>query len=230
MNTRNQILCAWSGLLFALLFMSGFQLVAQFVPPPSPNASAAEIAGIYGARTWQIRLGLLMMMTSCGLVCAFVAAIAVQMRRMEGTARILTYLQLSAGTASVAFLILPILFWTAAAFRPARDPELILLLSDLGWIIFLMPFTTFVIQNFAIGFAILGDSNPTPVLPRWLGFFTLWVGVLFIPGGLLTFFKTGPFAWNGVFVFWIPLVIFFVWYLVMFKFLRGAILSQARSG
>jgi len=53
------------------------------------------------------------------------------------------------------------------------------------------------------------------------------VGVLFVPGGLLTFFKTGPFAWNGIFVWWVPFLVFFSWYLVMFVMLRKAILKQA---
>ena len=58
---------------------------------------------------------------------------------------------------------------------------------------------------------------------------TLWVGALFVPGGLLTFFKHGPFAWNGLFAFWIPLLTFFAWYLLMFVFLRKAIIDEARA-
>jgi hypothetical protein len=55
------------------------------------------------------------------------------------------------------------------------------------------------------------------------------VAVLFIPGGLLTFFKTGPFAWSGVFVYWVPLVVFFSWYLVMFVVLRQAAIKAGRA-
>ena len=124
---------------------------------------------------------------------------------------------------------MPSLIWTAAAFRPERDPELLLLLNDLGWITFLMPFTTFIVQNFAIGFAILGDQRTHPIFPRWRGFFNFWVAVLFIPGGLLTFFKTGPSAWNGLFVWWIPFLVFFTWYLLMFYMLRGVVLRQAED-
>jgi len=226
---RNQLLCAWSGVVFTLLFMVGFWLVSHFVPPPSPSATATQIAEMYQGRTWQIRLGLFLMMASCGFACAFQALISTHMKRIEGGAPALTYTQLAAGAAGVPFLIVPTLFWTVAAFRPDRDPNLILLLNDLGWIMLLMPFTTFVIQNFALSFAILSDRGAPPVFPRWLGFFTLWVGVLFIPGGLLTFFKRGPFAWDGVFVFWIPLLIFFTWYLVMFTFLRRMALAQART-
>ncbi len=229
MNTRNQLLCAWSGFGFALLFMTGFWLIAGFVPPPSPDASATDIAALYQQHTWQIRLGQFLMMGSSGLILPFVAAISIQMRRMEGSPPILTYTQLASGAVGAVFLILPCLIWTTAAYRPERSPELIQLLNDLGWIVLLMPFTSFVVQNFAIGLAVLGDQGELQVFPRWVGFFSMWVGVMFIPGGLLTFFKHGPFAWNGLFAFWIPLLVFFCWYLVMFVFLRQGILAQART-
>ena len=104
---------------------------------------------------------------------------------------------------------------------------MILLLNDLGWIMLLMTFTTFVVQNFAIGLCILGDKRERPTLPRWVGYFNFWVGVLFIPGGLLTFFKTGPFAWDGLFVWWVPLIVFFIWYVAMFVLLRNAVKQQS---
>ena len=170
-----------------------------------------------------------MMMGCSGLIAPFVAVISIQMKRMEDTPSILSYTQLSSGTAGIIFLILPCVIWTVAAFRPERDPALILLLNDFGWITFLMPFGTFVVQNFAIGFAILGDKSAVPVLPRWIGFFTIWVAILFLPGALLTFLKTGPFAWDGLFVFWVPLNIFFGWYLVMIVCLRKAIIEQGRA-
>lgn len=47
-----------------------------------------------------------------------------------------------------------------------------------------------------------------------------------LPGGLVTFFKSGPFAWNGILAFWLPLTVFGIWYGVMFMLLRKAILGQ----
>ncbi len=229
MNTRIQLLCAWSGLAFALIFMLGFALLAQFVPPPSPNAVAAEVAARYREATAGIRFGALLMMISAGFIGPFVAVICIQIRRMEGTPPILAHTQLACGTIGIAFFILPALAWTAAAFRPDRDAQLVLLLNDLGWLTFLMPFGTFVVQNIAIGLAILGDRGSPTLFPRWVAFFTLWVAVLLIPGGLLTFFKTGPFAWDGLFAFWVPLVVFFAWYLVVVWFLRRAILAGAAA-
>jgi hypothetical protein len=229
MNARHQMLCTWSGPVFVAVFTVGFWFLAHYLPPPSPNAGAADIAALYRQNTGQIRLGMLLMMACSALVAPFVAIIAVQMKRLEGGAGVLTCTQLSAGTVGILFLILPALLWTVAAFRPERDPNLILLLNDLGWIFFLMPFGTFAVQNLAIGIAILAHSGPS-VFPRWAGYFNLWVAVLFVPGGLLTFFKTGPFAWDGLFVFWVPLVVFLLWYGAMFVLLRQAIAKSSPAG
>ena len=229
MNTRSQLLCAWSGFVFALLFTLGFWPLAQFMPPPSPNLSAADVAAMYQAHTTQFRCGVVVMMVSAGLILPFVTAISVQMERMEGAPGILSKLQLVSGAVGVIFFIVPCLAWGMASFRPDRAADLILLLSDLGWISFLFAIATFIVQNLAIGFAILGDKNASPAYPRWMGYFTVWTAVLFLPGGMLLFFKTGPFAWNGLFVFWIPFVVFFVWYLLMFVYLRKAIIDQAAA-
>ncbi|MGK2912946.1 MAG: hypothetical protein ACSLE5_00555 [Porticoccaceae bacterium] len=229
MNTRSQLLCAWGGPAFVVVFTVGLWFVAHYLPPPSPTAGAQEIAALYRENTSQIRLGMFLMMACSALIAPFVAAIAVQMKRMETGTPVLTYAQLSSGTVGILFFILPAMIWTTAAFRPERDAELILLLNDLGWILFLMPFTSFVVQNIAIGTAILANKSEQQPFPRWTGYFNFWVAVLFVPGGLLTFFKTGPFAWNGLFVFWVPLVVFFLWYGVMFVLLRKAIMQQAAS-
>ena len=229
MNMRNQMLCTWSGPVFVAVFTVGFWFLAHYLPPPSPNVGATDIAALYQQHTGQIRLGMFLMMACSALVAPFVAVISVQMKRIESGAGVLTYTQLSAGTVGILFLILPALLWTVAAFRPERDPNLILLLNDMGWIFFLMPFGTFMIQNLAIGIAILAHSGPQ-IFPRWAGYFNLWVAVLFVPGGLLTFFKTGPFAWDGLFVFWVPLVVFLLWYGVMFVLLRQAIAKSSPTG
>jgi hypothetical protein len=221
--------CVWSGIAFAVFFTLGFWPISHFMPPPSPTMDAAEVASMYAANTNQIRFGLLVMMGSSGLILPFTVAIAAQMKRMEDAPTTLTYLQLVSGALGTMFFIVPCVLWSVAAFRPERSPELIQLMNDAGWMLFLMPFTTFIVQNFAIGIAILGDTSAQPVFPRWLGFFNFWVAVLFIPGGLLTFFKTGPFAWNGLLAFWVPFVVFFTWYIVMFVFMRQGVINQSSA-
>ena len=230
MNTRNQMVCVWSAIVFAILCLVGFFPFANFIPPISPSLSSEEVAAIYLDNSLSMRFGILLIMTSAGFMCPFVAALAVQMKRIEGHTSPLAIAQISAGSLGALIFVFAAVFWTGAAFRPERDHELIMMLNDLGWITLLMTFGPFIIQNFALGLCILGDTHEVPILPRWVGFYNLWVGILFIPGGLLTFFKTGPFAWDGLFVWWIPFLVFFTWYLVMFYILRNAVKQQARAG
>jgi hypothetical protein len=74
---------------------------------------------------------------------------------------------------------------------------------------------------------VLGDRGETPVLPRWAGYLNFWVGLLFCPAALAYFFKSGPLAWHGVFVFWLGTVAYGVWALAMWYVLRRAVLDQS---
>ena len=65
---------------------------------------------------------------------------------------------------------------------------------------------------------------------QWVGYYNFWNGVTFIPGGMLTFFKTGPFAYDGLFVWWIPFTFFFGWFPVIFFVIRKAISQQRLAG
>ena len=229
MNSRTQLLCAWSGLAFTLLFAVGFWPLAQFVPPPAPNMTAAEVVAMYQASHTRLCLGILVMMLSTGLYLPFITVISVQIKHIEASPGILSRLQLVSGGLSVIFFIFACVGWGAAAFRLERSPELVMLMNDFGWMTLLMTVSTFAVQNFAIGFAILGDKNAYPVYPRWMGYFTFWVGVSFIPGVMLIFFKTGPFAWNGLFSFWLPFTAFFVWFQLMFVYMRKNIIEQSAT-
>ena len=154
------------------------------------------------------------------LTIPWVALISPHMRRTEGAFPLLSVTQLVAGVATLAILILPFIAWSTQTFRPDRDPELILLLSDFGWLFLVMTFGPFSVQLVSIGLAAFADKSTPPVFPRWAGYFNIWMAILFIPTGLVTFFKTGPFAWSGLIGSWIPIVAFSGWYVVMFFVMR----------
>ncbi len=220
------MLCAWSGPMFMVVFGVGFWWIAGFVPPPSPSLSAADVAALYQQHTTSIRLGLAIALGSCGLIVPFVGLISAQIRRIQGISPAFCYAQLGAGSAGVLVLIIPMLVLEAVTYRPERDPNLTQMLNDLGWLMFIMPFTLASIQGAVLAAAILLDEAKRPVFPRWVAYFNIWVALLFIPGAVAVFFKSGPFAWNSVFPFWIPLVVFGSWFLVMFVVLRNIVLKQ----
>lgn len=225
-NTRGQRICLWSGPLFVVIFFIGFWPVAGFMPPTAPMMSAADIAAFYQANTQMIRLGHVIIIGASGLMMPFVALIAAQMSRIPGVSPAFMYTQLGAGAAGILLFIIPSLIWSFAAYFPARDPELTALLHGLGWMFFILPFTLAFVQNLAFGIAILLDTSSRPIFPRWSGYFNIWIAIFFMPGVLATFFKAGPFAWNGLFPFWLPASVFGLWFFVVCFLLHSAITRQ----
>jgi len=226
MNRRTQLVCVWLAPVGLLLLAAGFFAVARYFPVPSPGWTASRIADFYRDHTTRTRLGLLLCFIGVGVWGPFVAVLTRQMLRINPPRNPMALLQMIAGTAAWIFLLLPLLVLSAAAFRPDRPVAITQALHDLGWILFIMPFVPFVVQNVSIGVAILQDKAANPVFPRWVGYFNFWVAFLFLPGGLLTFFKGGPFAYNGLLAFWIPVFVFCAWLVVMPWVTAQAVLTE----
>lgn len=197
-----------------VLFIIGFVAIGGLVPPPSPADGAEEIAKFYDSNRTGIRIGLAITMVAGAVTAPFVGAITVQMRRIEGNHSPLAYTQLGTGMLGVLLFALPVMIMQAAVFRPDRNPDAILAIHDIGWIMLIGTYSCVFIQCLVVAACIFGDADGR-VYPRWLGYFNVWVAVMFLPGSLLYFFTDGPFAWNGIFVWWIPLTVFFGWFLVM---------------
>ena len=225
MDARSQMLCAWAGPAFVVSFSIGIWFVAGFVPPHSPMSNAADVAAFYQSNPTRIMIGLFITSFAATLWIPWAAALSAQMKRMGSP--VLADAQLGCGIATSVFVTLPIFVWIAAAYRPERNPELLLFFNDFAFIMFVGVVPPAYFQITCIGIATLLDKSAKPVFPRWVGFYNIWFALLTLPGGLCIFFKTGPFAWNGVLAFWMPLVLYGFWYAIMFMLLRKASREQA---
>lgn len=228
-NIQSQLFCAWGGPLSTLCWLLGFLVFAGFIPPLDPAASAEEIQKHYQAHPDMIRVGMWVTMLGGALMGPFWGAVYIQMKRIEGYYSPLANVQLGLGMIVILLFVLPCFALATAAFRPERDAELIMLMNDAGWLPFVAGFHCTFVQLFVIGYCILQDKEQK-VFPRWLAYVNFWVALLFLPAGCALFFKTGPFAWNGILAFWLAVVDFCGWYLLLFWYVRKAILKQAAAG
>jgi hypothetical protein len=153
--------------------------------------------------------------SSLGIVlyAPLLAVITTHMLRIEGRRPVLAFTQLATGTGTLLINVLPMLLWAMATFRADRSDDALLLLNDMGWLILFPAIMLFCLQNVAIGIAVL-NSDET-VFPRWVGFVNFFVALSFIPDVLAFFFHSGPFAWNGVFVFWLALTTYCIFLCTM---------------
>lgn len=230
MSIGMQRVFAWSGIVMMVLFLIGFWPVAGYVPPSHPRDSVQEILTFYRDDTDLIRLGLWMTTYAAALCVTFFVVISVQLRRIEGRDSPIAWAQMICGGLFAIEFIIPLMLWQGAAYRPDLDPVMTYRLHDLGWLFFLGVVSTGVLQAILIGVAILRDRREEPVFPRWVGYTSLWCALLFTPGGLIVFFKSGPLAWNGVIAWWLLLAGFGVWVIALVVgLLRYAIPHQERE-
>jgi hypothetical protein len=222
MSKRIQLVCAWSGPATVVIVSIGFLIAGVLPVPLGPNSTTEEVVDFYGHAT-RVAAGLVIAGLGVCLVFPLIALIGVFITRMEGRTPVLTFLQLVSGAATGVFLVMPLLLMTVIPFRPDRTPELTITLNDVAWLLFITPIGPFIIQNITIGTAILNDHRA--VLPRWVGYLNYWVAFSFVPDVLAFFFHSGPFAWRGIFVFWLAFVAYAVFLIAMGLVLRNAILA-----
>lgn len=223
MNKKGQRLCVWSGILSIVVFFIGFWPMAHFMPPLSPSMTGQALADFYLNNSVGIRVGGICITLSAGLLIPFYTEISIQMARIEGRYGPMSMSQMATAVMAVVPFIPAAGAMCVIAYRPDRDLNSIMLMSDYIWILLFMIAAPAMVQFFIIGYTILTDKSSTPIFPRWMGYFTFWCAVLGIPGNIIVFFYGGPFSWAGLFGYWIPASLFGMWTFAMAWLLFKAI-------
>ncbi|ASF09477.1 hypothetical protein NBRGN_110_02480 [Nocardia brasiliensis NBRC 14402] len=211
-SIRVQLLSTLSVLGVLALYVPGLVLVARFaLPIPSPDASAEQIAAMFAEHQTRIRFGVLMMVVGVFFFGPFGAVLVARTRRMEADVPVFTYLQLISFAATLAVTYLVPMAWALAAFRPRQDPNITQMFYDLGWFLLLYIWPLFTLWLWSLAAPILLAPKGTETFPRWVAYLSLWCGLLFAPSFLINFFKTGPFAYDGLFGAYVPAVALGLW-------------------
>lgn len=213
-------LCQWSAVAIAAVMTAGF-VIAGLVPPPSPSASAAEIVDFYFSDPGGMRVGITLMSIGAVFITTFGVAVAVHLRRIEGPSAPMAALQLAATAFIGAVTILYLFILLALMFRSDRDPDLILLLSDLTWVPFIGMWQPGALQGIAVGAAVLADRNPDRPghFPRWVGWVSLWYAFTSLVGIFVPFTVGGALGWTGVVPFYLGAGALFGWWIIIAFFM-----------
>ncbi|AKC41403.1 hypothetical protein [Mycobacteroides chelonae] len=160
-------------------------------------------------------LAAVLMMCSTFALFPVSALLVLIARRIERHAGLVTVMMgLTLATYLVMNFYTPFSF-AVAAFRTERDPALVQYASDYGFLQFIGGIPMFLMVWILSAYAILVLSpRHDPLIPRWFGYLNLWIAILYLPELLVFFFHSGPFAWNGVVGFWIPAILFIVYFAV----------------
>ncbi len=226
MSERSQRIVLWWAIVFALIYGFALVFLLHMVPPPSATWSAEHIAAWYAEHHTSIRIGAVIAGFTSAYMLPLSVVIALQMSRVEKGRPIWSALVMCGGAMMSIFLVLPPIFWGVAAFTPTRAPDATALMHELGMLTLTTTDQYYIFMWVAIVVICL---TPTRVkhspFPRWFGYLSAWIALMFEAGIFAFLARTGPFAWNGLLVFWSPLSLFGVWIAVqcylVFKALRA---------
>ena len=203
-------------LLWGVGLLIGFSLAWAFLyrmlPPPSPELSPAEIADHYTQYATPIRMGALVASYTSAFLVPFSLVVAFQLARIETGKPVWAVLSFAGGCFFSLFQVLPGVIWGLIAFDAARHPDISWTLNQFANLLLVSTDQYYMFQMVAIAYVGL-KANPDPLsaFPRWLCFLNIFVAIVFAVGGPSFFFKHGPFAWDGLIVFWLPTIGFFIW-------------------
>jgi len=229
-STRAQNVMIWWGVIFILIYGLSFGFLLKMVPLPSAELSAAQVAAFYLANSFQIRLGAAICSYTSAFMVPLAVVVSVQMARLERGVPIWSILQLAGGVMMSLFLVLPPLFWGVAAYTPTRAPEVTLLMHELANLTLTTTDQYYIFQMVAIAVVGLAQKpEPFSAFPRWFSYLTIWAAFMFEAGAIAFLPKSGPFAWNGLFVFWCPFCIFGAWFFVTSFNMLNAVRHQGRA-
>jgi hypothetical protein len=226
-SARSQTILVWWSLIFAVIFGVALGFLIQMLPPPAATLSADEIRDWYLQRSGEIKLGAVIASWTSGFLLPLLTVIGLQIARLERGRPVWGVLTPIAGAMSSLFLVLPPIFFGVAAFTPGRSADATATMHELG-VLTLVTTTQYFIFCWAgmIVASLVPKAAAASPFPRWFGYYSIWLVGMFELGAFAFLTRTGPFSWNGLFVFYCPFILFGIWIGVVVWKLLGALKVQ----
>lgn len=197
-----------------LLFMGAGFICGRFLPPPGPY-DAATTATYFHHDVDVKRLGVICLIVGGTMFIPFGAAIYERLRRVEGIGTVGATAQLGASIATTTLMMVFGPFLLVALQRTDMPDSTYQLLNHVTWMAWAGLWQPGALQAVSTACVIFSDKSPTPVFPRWIGWYSLFMAFGSLTGSLIPFFVDGPFAWNGFISFWVAAAVYFTWFAVM---------------
>ena len=193
---------AWTGPMCLLTFFAGWIVLSHNYPPPDPMFSPQQLVDEYYLKYRSgIMLGMSLAACFGMLYMPWTCLLSAQMMQREKVP-VLALMQLTGGLLTAWILVMCPCIWVwCAESAGSIDPQLTRTLHFIAWYIFNMTWMITAIQFVAIGVFALIDKRKPAMFPAWLAWFAIGVSITFIPLTFLPYFKSGPFAINGLWAF-----------------------------
>jgi hypothetical protein len=218
----DQWIAFWIVPVFFTLFGIVFVPLSWMMPPRSPSSPTSQIVGFMQSHTLLIACAILTL--TFGLAPLSNGCYLMQIKRMSVSPVFRYALIIGATTGAIVGMLFPMFCFGLGAFRTGYDPSVLSMLYDFGYLAYIGSLGCFCIMWMAFGLAILLDQNN--ILPKWLGYYTVWQYVTELMAAPVWIAKSGPFAWNGLMTFWFAMVLYVSWQFIVYICIYRAIKNQ----
>jgi hypothetical protein len=231
LELRLEYAAAWCGVVFLVGYLVSFGLLGHNDPPPSRGYSPQQLVDHY-FRPYhsQIVAGMVICMVVGVFYLPWAAAMSRVMLRKEHRLPLLSNISLLGGGITAWILAeFPGKILSAAAYG-ASQPVLQHSSWQEAWFIYDMTYMITGFEMIAVGIYTLTDRSESPVWPRWAGWLAIGGALSFLPESLLPYVKSGPFAVNGAWNFWVAFPWWLIWFgtysFYMLRYLRRQMVAQ----
>ena len=218
----DQWIAFWTVPFFFNLFGIVFVPLSWMMPPRSPGSSSSEIVDFMQSHNLLIACAVLTL--SFGLAPLSNAVYLIQIKRMSVSPVFRYSVMVGSMTGAIVGMLFPMFCFGLGAFRSGYDPSILALLYDFGYLAYIGSLGCFCVMWMAFGLAIILDRND--VLPKWLGYYTVWQYVTELMAAPVWISTSGPFAWNGLMTFWFAMVLYVSWQIIVYVCIFRAIKNQ----
>lgn len=206
-NPKLELWLSWITIVvFYNIFGVVFFGLTRTQPPPQAWWGLARIVQWFNDNRTGLLVGFGIIFLMGSFSLGSTALIAYSVRRMSVSPAFAYSYLIIYSLAAVPGMLLTCIALVVGAMRPDRDPRLLSLLYDMGFLSFSGTMGIFLIGSVIWAVAILLDKNR--VLPKWFGYLNICNALTEVVVATCCIMKSGPFAWNGVISFYINMVVF----------------------
>lgn len=218
----DQWICFWSVPFFFSLFGLIFVPLSWMMPPRSPSSPIPQVVEFMQSPNLLVACTVLTL--SFGLAPVSNACYLMQIKRMSVSPVLRYTLMVGSITGAIVGMLFPLFCFGLGAFRSGYDPKVLSMLFDFGYLAFIGSLGCFCVMWMAFGLAILLDQNR--ILPKWLGYYTVWQYVSELIVAPVWINRSGPFAWDGLMTFWFAMALYVSWQIIVYVCIFRAIKNQ----
>lgn len=211
-NERYEVFGAWCAPIFTVLTVVGFLGLSHFYDPAAAHLKPADLSAFYADRQLGVEIGMSLFCVATAFLALFSVQLSLSLLRIKGSSLLMSIGQALGGFGVVMLIFISCCLWIGAAYRAGgANPDVTVALNDAAWFGFLVGWVMLSLQMATTAAITLLDRSATPLVPRWASWASAVGAVVLITANGCAVTKTGPFAWDGVLGYYLPMVIWGTW-------------------